>query len=55
MSKIGRDRKGRSYQAKRTGWKPAEIGGEVRYQIIRKKSKNGVEYVTYKPIILLKG
>lgn len=53
MSKIGRNRKGRGYQAKRTGWKPIEATHEVRFQIVRKK-RGLTEYVDYKPIVVQK-
>lgn len=51
MTKIGRDRKGFQYQSKRkTLWKPVQPAGEVRYQVVRKTSNAGVEYITYKPL-----
>lgn len=57
MSKIGRDRKGLRYQTttkRKVPWKPIKATHEERYEIIRKKSKAGVEHVNYKPIILKK-
>jgi len=50
MSKLGRNRKGRGYGAKPTGWKPAIATHEERFQIIKKP--NG--QIDYKPIILPK-
>lgn len=52
MSKTGRNRKGRGFGVKLTGWKPVKATHEIRYAIIRKKSKAGIEYETYKPILM---
>jgi len=57
MSKQGRNRKGLGYQSKsqrKIPWHPIEASHEVRYQIIKRKSNAGVEYTTYKPVILPK-
>lgn len=54
MSKTGRNRKGRGHGVKPTGWKPAVATHEVRFGIITRKSAAGVEYTTYKPMILKK-
>jgi hypothetical protein len=54
MSKLGRNRKGRGWQAKRTNWQPVQPDGEVRHEIHKKKSRSGVEYIVYKPVTLLK-
>lgn len=37
-----------------SGNRKPQVVGEERYQVIRKKSRSGKEYITYKPIILYK-
>lgn len=57
MGKTGRDRKGLAWKTttdRKFPWKPIEATHEVRFEVKHSKSKAGVEYVKYKPIIMKK-